>query len=109
MLMAYLNYPNPRVSVHRDPTCSFIHRRMKSQQRIYQINPETISAELRDIQARDARYQFAANHELNDLWLEVDFQDAHFEEAVVRHMQTRLGLRYEAFHTAVLTLHDCPG
>lgn len=107
MIMVYLYSPHARISAHRDPNCTAVQQMRKPNQRVYQINNDTISAELRKIQARDGQYQFASTAELNDMWLAVDFQDEVFEKAVVRHVQKLLSLRYESFHNTTVTFHRC--
>jgi hypothetical protein len=109
MLMAYLDYPTARISIHRAPACTAIQQHRLAHQRRYPINRDTISAELRKIQARDRQYQFASDGKLDDMWLEVDFQDAAFEEAIVRYMQRLLGQRYTPFRDARVNVHECSG
>jgi hypothetical protein len=88
----YINYPNPKVSVHRDPSCGSIQKMGKSDQRLVLINRTTISAALQRFAAKD--YAFAANPAGNDMWLQIDFGEESFEGAVLRYVQHLIAKHY---------------
>ncbi len=92
MLKVYVNYPNPKVSVHHDPLCGAIQKMGKPDQRLVRIAPETISAELGRFSRKE--YTFAANPAGNDMWLEIDFGDAAFEAAVLSYIHRLIGGHY---------------
>ena len=96
MIKAYVNYPNPKISMHTDLGCGNIQMQKKIGQRYIKINAETISTELRSF--RDHEYHFAANPELNDMWLEIDFKDCEFEKAVAGYICALLGSHYAPFN-----------
>jgi hypothetical protein len=95
MIKAYINYPNPHVTAHCDPNCGNIQAQHKSHQRYLLINTAMVSAELQNF--RDKKYTFAANPQGNDMWLEIDFHDQNFEQAVLEHICRLIGNYYKPF------------
>jgi hypothetical protein len=93
MLKAYINYPNPHITVHIDPNCAHIQAHHKPNQRYCRINLVTISTELQNFQNK--KYTFAANPEHNDIWIEIDFQNQAFELAVLEYVCLLLGKHYK--------------
>lgn len=83
MLKAYINYPNPHVTLHAEG-CSTIRQHHKPEQRIVELNINTISEEFKKFANGD--YCFGANPNTNDMWLAVDFKDRDFEEAIVKYI-----------------------
>jgi hypothetical protein len=103
MLKVYINYPNPKISMHRDPSCGAIQKMSKSDQRLITINRTTISAELQRF--GDKEYTFAANPAGNDMWLQIDFGDEEFESAVLRYVQNLIGKHYSPLAEAQIQQH----
>ena len=103
MLSVYLNYPNSRVTIHTQSTCSFVRSHRKIGQRVLRIDQESLSAELHRISSRT--FRFAATVENNDLWLVVDLADPDLELAVAKHVHRQLGKRYKRFRDAVIETH----
>ena len=103
MLNAYLNYPNSRVTIHRDPACGMIQPTAKANQRRIRIEPSTVVAELKRFREREFRFQ--STSELNDMWLEIDFGDLEFETLVADYIRRVLGQRYKRFADAETTVH----
>jgi hypothetical protein len=95
MIRAYVNYPDPHISMHTDPGCGFVHAQHKPEQRYCRVNMGTISQELQNFENK--KYSFAANPEHNDLRLEIDFHDPVFEQAVVEYICTLLGKHVSPF------------
>ncbi len=93
MLLVYINYPVPHMTLHHDPNCSTFRMSKKPNQRILLINNQTISSELGKFS--QAQYRFGATKELNDMWLKIDFGDEEFEHAVARHIHKLIGQHYE--------------
>jgi hypothetical protein len=91
------------MSIHHNPGCSRIRPRKKSGQRICKLDPTTISAELQKFRNREHR--FASTPHLNDMWLEIDFQDGVFEMAVLKHIRKLLGQHYKPFANSSLEMH----
>lgn len=103
MLNVYLNYPMSRVSVHHDPDCEFIRISRKPDQRVRRIDTTNISEELRKF--RDKEHLFQSTHEFNDMWLEIDFGDQEFEEAVARYVHRLLSGYHKPFADSSVSIH----
>lgn len=103
MIKVYVNYPNSKVTVHTDANCNSVQMQKKADQRYIKINAETISKELMNFQNR--KYRFAADPEFNDMWLEIDFGNCEFEEAVANYIHSLLGKRYGPFARIKLDNH----
>ena len=58
MLKAYVNYPNPRVNIHRHGDCSSIQQQRKAEQRVVRLETSTLSSELKKFEQK--HYTFAA-------------------------------------------------
>lgn len=92
MLHVYINYPNPHSTIHRDPDCKLIQRAHVQGQRVAQIKLATLTTELYKFANKE--YEFGAQAHLNDIWLEIDFQDAGFETAVAEYVLRLAGQHY---------------
>lgn len=103
MMMAYINYPNPHICIHRNPACSSIQMQRKREQRIVRLDNATLSSQLKRFSAKD--YRFGAQAEINDMWLEVNFDDAEFEIAVTQYIKRILGRHYRPLATAKVDQH----
>ncbi len=103
MLTAYLNYPNPHVTIHTDTDCTTIQQQHKQNQRVIRLDKRTLSAELERFQNK--YYRFGSDQETNDMWLYVDFLDSAFEHAVVEYIRTLLGAQYAPFNRVVINEH----
>src|SRR5437899_5571731 len=103
MLKIYVNYPNAKVSVHRDPSCGAIQKMAKPGQRLVRIDPTSISAELQRFRAKG--YTFAANPAGNDMWLGTDFGDTDFEAAVIAYVHRIIGKHYSRLAQVAIENH----
>lgn len=103
MVNAYINYPNPHITVHGDATCSAIGKMRKGGQRRVRIDAASISQELKQFATK--AYVFGADASKNDMWLEIDFGDASFERAVVEHVRRLLGVHYKPLGAASIENH----
>lgn len=103
MLKAYVNYPNPKVSVHHDPSCGAIRKMAKPSQRLVRIDAGSISAELQRFRAKG--YTFAANPAGNDMWVEADFADPDFEAAVIAYVHRLIGRHYSPLARVAIEKH----
>src|SRR6266478_4425668 len=95
MLRAYVNYPEPHITLHADSACGNIKQQHKQNQRRVLLEIETLSTELRRF--ADKEYRFGATPETNDLWLELEFANPEFERSVVEYIHTLLGRHYKPF------------
>lgn len=89
MMKAYVNYPNPHVTIHNDITCGEIQKQSKPNQRVVTLSPATVFGELQKFAS--GQYGFSANSGSNDLWLEVDLGNTALEKAVVNFVVWLLG------------------
>ena len=93
----YVNYPNPHFSAKPGPIDERL-RHDKPNRRVIRLTPLTFSKEMADFEAGE--FRFAATSELNDAWIELDFDDSEFEMAVGRHIQRLFGRRYKPLANA---------
>jgi hypothetical protein len=105
MITVYINYPKPHFTLHSDPSCVEVHKQRKTDQRKVRVNRSTMSSELDRFAGK--YYGFAAQASLNDIWLEVDFDHAEFERAVVGYIRRLLGDHYAPFAHAPIAIHKC--
>jgi len=95
MLKAYINYPNPHITIHGDAGCADIRKQHKEGQRLVRLDVASLSTELKRFKAKDYRFGSAAG--TNDMWLEVDFADHAFERAIVEYVRKLLAEHYTPF------------
>ena len=69
MLNVYLNYPNSKVTVHGEATCSTIRQMRKPGQRQVRIDEGSREQELAQF---EAAHRFASRAKYNDMWVVVD-------------------------------------
>ena len=103
MLNAYVNYPKPEVSAHHDPSCRAIQKNAKPGQRLVRIDAPSIPAELQRFKVKG--YTFAANRAGNDMSIEVDFEDADFENAVIACVHRLIGKHYSPLARVAVETH----
>jgi hypothetical protein len=103
VMKAYINYPNPHMTIHADSACGEIKKMQKTAQRDIVVNPETISDALN--QLTDRGFKFAPHAAVNDVWLTVSFNDAEFEEAVAKYVCRIIGKRYRRLNGALVRKH----
>jgi len=103
VIKAYLNYPHGLITVHGDVNCVTIQANKKPRQRFVQVNITTIATELQNFYHH--KHLFGSSAERNDMWLEIDFQDQAFEEAVLEYIRHQLGRYYIPFRDTVSTTH----
>lgn len=103
MLSVYMNYPNSRISVHSDSSCSRIQVMHKLNQRIIKINKKNLSTELKNLKTKQLRFNSNAN--LNDVWIHIDLDDVSTEDSLVKTIQHILGGFYKPFASAVIEKH----
>ncbi len=103
MIWAYINYPNPHVTIHENPTCAQIMCHNKQTGRLVYLNPETLTGELRKFESKF--YRFGASKENNDMWLKVDFANLEIEKGVVRDVIHYLGRHYRPLSNLEAATH----
>ena len=102
MLEVYLNYPNARVTVHRNMECGSIRQMDKARQRRVRINDTTRERELRRFQREHA---FGANAAINDMWVTLDLGNVRDEQRFVKCIVSALGRRYGRFQRVDVDTH----
>lgn len=103
MTTAYVNYPNSRISVHGNASCSRIRQARKAGQRVVHVTVETLTQELRTFHTND--YSFGSTQEVNDMWIELDLGDAEYEAATLRFIKKALSVCYKPFEDAEISVH----
>lgn len=103
MLRAYINYPNPHVTIHENTHCASVQQQRKRGQRVVRLDIGSLSRELNHFVAKD--YQFGAQSETNDMWLELNFGNNTFEKALVEYVRTLLAQHYKPFARAKVDGH----
>ncbi|GAB4581422.1 MAG: hypothetical protein Fur0022_41690 [Anaerolineales bacterium] len=104
-MKAYINYPNPHITIHRDPDCSEFHKNRKKDQRTIHVSLQNIKTVLRDF--IEEKYRFATDQSLNDLWLDISLDTAEQEMGLVYIIQALIGLRYTPIKNAQVIEHYC--
>ena len=104
-MKAYINYPNPRITLHWNDTCSEVQKNRKEGQRVVMLNPDTIESALGRFVNRG--FSFASNPDENDMWLDISLGSPRHDEAVVYVIQSLLGRRYRPLATASVEAHTC--
>lgn len=103
MIFVYINYPNPHITIHRDPTCGRIQQHQRPGQRVGRIDISSLEGFLAG--AIQGQISFAAEAGLNDIWLEIDLPTPEQEIGLVHIFQALIGQRYTPLSTAPVDLH----
>lgn len=103
MTKAYLNYPNPRMTLHGDPMCAEIGKMQKVGQRDMTITRASFAQALG--QLAGSGFQLGAQASVNDVWFTINFDDAEFEEAVASYVHRLLSQRYSPLRNAQIHKH----
>jgi hypothetical protein len=103
MILVYINYPNPHITIHKDIGCGNIRPHDKEGQRKITINENSISKELLRFSEKD--YRFSSNAELNDMWLLVDLEDDSAEAQAVEDVRKHLAGHYTPFGRVKVDVH----
>lgn len=94
MLNVYINYPNSRVSIHRDRGCSHIQRNRKMVQRFVKINHEN---QMEEVERFRKIHTFRSHRDSNDMWVEINLRNLQDEELILRQILINLSIRYRCF------------
>ena len=98
MTSVYINYPNPHFAVKHDVSAESRMHQSKSNRRLVSFTPLNLSDSLLPFVRQQV--SFNATSELNDMWLELNFENEGFELAVVKYIQHLLGKRYRPLRDA---------
>lgn len=102
-MWVYVNYPNPRFTLHRDPSCQLIQMHGKPDQRVRGVTMHSLNHFLSEL--LEQRMRFAAESGFNDLWLEVQLDTPDQEIGLVHVAQALLGGSYRPLASAPVKLH----
>ena len=103
MIKAYINYPNPHMSIHKNPDCQMIQKNHAPNQRIFKIDIHSFANVLMDFV--DEKFVFRTEKGFNDIWLEIDFKNSEFEIAIARYILNLLGNRYSPLRSINPEIH----
>ena len=70
----------------------------KSNRRMIRISTDSFSDAMRPFLVGEVPFAFTS--ELNDLWLDLDFDDLEFEKSLAEHIQRLLARRYSPLKSA---------
>lgn len=102
----YINYPNTRFRIHRNPACPMIQMHHVPGQRVLsEVNPSNLDSFL--LEFREERIQFAAQNGLNDMWVEINLDTPEQELKLVHEVRALIGRRYQPLANADIEEH-CP-
>lgn len=104
-MKAYINYPNPHITLHWNDSCSHIQKHGKHGQRVVTLNRDTIESSL--TQFINKEFTFAPNPDENDMWLDISLGSPRHDEAIVYVIQSLLGKRYQPLASASIEAHAC--
>lgn len=103
MTKVYVNYPDPKFSIHHDPLCAEVCKMGKTGQRHIRIDIDSASTELQRF--ANKKHTFSSNAGSNDMWLDIEFEDADFEKSVLKYVRRLIVKRYASLGKAKLTTH----
>ena len=102
-MKVYLNYPNPHISIHRDPSCSEVQKNRKEGQRVLHVSRANWDQTVADFGRK--KYRFASIREFNDMWLEVSMDSEGEVLRLVKEVHAALGGHYRPFARAEVIVH----
>ena len=102
-MKAYVNYPNPHMTLHGNLNCLEIGKMQKPQQRVMTINRASFAQAINQLSS--INFQLGAQAQVNDVWLSIEFGDSEFEEAVARYACRLLRERYSPLKVAPIKKH----
>jgi hypothetical protein len=102
-MKVYINYPNPHFTIHKNVSCRQIQSHQKFRQRLVNVNAATLKTVLNAF-IKDA-YDFKAEAQWNDLWLDISLSTPEQEIGFVHVIQAILGQRYKPLRRAPINLH----
>jgi len=102
-MKAYINYPQPHITIHRSADCAEFQKQHKSNQRFLVVNASNIKQVLMDF-AND-KYRFGPSQKYNDLWLDISLETPNHEEGFVYVIHSIVSVRYTRFQNAPFNYH----
>ena len=102
-MWVYITYPNRRIEIHKNLSCSEIQKQQKTGQRIIKIFPSTLKSVLSQF-INDA-FKFESKPQGNDMWLDISLSTADQELGTVYVIQAILGQHYTRLSDAPIKIH----
>jgi hypothetical protein len=102
-MQVYINYPNPHFTIHKNASCQLIHLHQKGGQRIVKVRVTTLKNVLNSF--INDTYDFKAEAQWNDLWLDISLSTPEQEIGLVHVIQAILGQRYKPLGNAPISFH----
>jgi len=102
-MKVYINYPNPHITIHKNASCGQIQSHQKGGQRLVKVSASTLKTVL-NLLINDA-YDFKAEAQRNDLWLDISLSTSEQEIGFVHVIQAILGQRYKPLSNAPISIH----
>ena len=99
----YVNYPNPKFSIHHDPLCSAVCKQQKTDQRHIRIDIDSVSTELGHF--ANKKHTFNSDAGSNDMWIDIEFDNVEFEKSVLKYVRRLVGKHYAPLGKAKITTH----
>ncbi|MBF8283604.1 MAG: hypothetical protein HW378_2519 [Anaerolineales bacterium] len=101
-MKVYINYPDPHLTIHRNPECSSIQLHQVEGQRHIEVTMQRLREELSHF--INNQYHFGQPPD-NDLWLDITLSTPEQEVGLVYIIQAILSLSYTPFMHAPVKEH----
>ncbi len=102
-MYAYINRPNPHITIHCDSLCKQIYLHKKSEQRHVVVNPSNLLTVLDDF-IHD-KYELKSGKLNNDLWLDISLDTPEQELGLVHVIHGIISQRHAPFVSAPVNIH----
>lgn len=102
-MQVYINYPNPHITIHKNVSCRQIQMHQKDEQRHISVRKENLKSVLSKFINED--YEFKAEKQFNDLWLDISLDTYEQEIGFVHTLQAIIGQRYKPLSNAPISIH----
>lgn len=102
-MQVYVNYPNPRITVHHNDECQHVRMYQKEEQRCYTVRPSNAAGII--VEFLSGKIVFKSDGNFNDLWFDISLGTREQELKFVYGFQKIVGQRYERLITAPVSIH----
>lgn len=103
MIWLYINYPNPHLTIHKDPSCPLIRLHHVPNQRVFSVEKTSIGPFLEILIGE--KLNFTAQQGLNDAWISIGLDAPAQELGLVHIVQVLLGKRYTPLASTLIAEH----
>ncbi len=102
-MRVYVNYPNSRITIHRQYDCGAVQPHQTPDHRIMTVTDNTLGEVLTKFINREI--DFAAQAGLNGLWLDLNLPTDDQERSLIIIIHALLGQRYRRLANAAFIQH----